>query len=275
MRAKMAICNLCGGVRFNIIEDSENPVYVVKCVHCGLVFVDPIPEPLSLAAHYDADYYADWMGSQNEKRLRMWRRRLNTIEKRPPKGRLLDVGCATGTFLQLAQNSGWEVKGTELSPYAARLAQNLLKADIFCGHLMEAGYPDACFDVVTFWHVLEHLSDPMCYLREAYRILKPSGLLVIAVPNVNDYLMKIAYRIVKGRPLKLYSKMDREIHLFHFSADTLRLYLNQTGFRCAGIFPDDGIIEPSKKMINAAAVVLYQVTGWRFFNALEVHAIRV
>ncbi|MBN2438705.1 MAG: class I SAM-dependent methyltransferase [Deltaproteobacteria bacterium] len=275
MKDKTTICNLCGAVHFNVVEDSEKPFYVLKCIRCGLVFVDPVPEPSFLEAHYDADYYADWMGPQQEKRLRMWRKRLDTIEKRSPKGRLLDVGCATGTFLQLAQKNGWEVEGTELSPYAVSFAKNLLNANIFCGHLMDAGYEEASFDVVTFWHVLEHLSDPMRYLQEAHRILKPSGLLVIAAPNVNDYIMKISYRIVKRRPLKLFFRTDREIHLFHFSADTLRLYLNKTGFRCTGIFPDNGITEPSKRVVHAVGVALYHVTGLRFFNALEVHAIRV
>ena len=267
-------CNLCGGDQFSIVEETEKPIYVLKCAHCGLVFVDPPPESSSLSAHYDADYYADWMGTQREKRLRMWRRRLDTIERQSPKGNLLDVGCATGNFLHLAQNSGWTVRGTELSPFAASFAQDLLKTDIFCGHLMDAGYDEACFDVVTFWHVLEHLPDPMRYLQEAHRILKPSGLLVIAVPNVDDYLMRIAYRVVKRRPLRLFTRSDREIHLFHFSADTLRSYLDQAGFRRIVIFPDNGITEPAKMVINAAGVALFHVTGLRFFNALEAHAIR-
>lgn len=189
-----------------------------------------------------------------------------------PRGRLLDVGCATGAFLQLAQQNGWEVAGTEYSQYAAAFAKNLLKTDIFCGHLADAKFEEASFDVVTFWHVLEHVNDPMGYLREAYRVLKPSGLLVIAVPNVNDHIMQIVYRIVKGRRFKLFSREDREVHLFHFSADTLRRYLQKTGFHCLGISPDYGITNLSKKMINAVAVSLYHMTGLMFFNALEIRA---
>lgn len=275
MKVREVVCNLCGGERFRIVEEAEKPIYVLKCVHCGLVFVDPPPESSFLAAHYDSDYYEDWMGTQWEKRLRMWQRRLDTIERQTSKGSLLDVGCATGTFLQLAKDSGWTVRGTELSHNAASFARDLLKADIFCGYLMDAGYDEACFDVVTFWHVLEHLPDPMRYLQEAHRILKPSGLLVIAVPNVDDYLMKIAYRVVKRRPLRLFTRFDREIHLFHFSADTLQLYLDQTGFQRIVISSDNGITEPAKRIIHAAGVALYHVTGLRFFNALEAHAIRV
>ena len=258
-----------------MIEDSEKPFNVLKCAHCGLIFVDPVPELSLLANHYDTSYYAEWMGTQQTKRLKMWDRRLKSIEKASKKGRLLDVGCATGAFLQLAQNNGWEIRGTEYSPYAAKYTGDLLKADIYCGHLVDARYDDSFFDVVTFWHVLEHVHDPMRYLQEAHRILKPSGLLVIAVPNVNDYIMQAAYMLVKGRPLKLFSKDDREIHLYHFSAETLRNYLQKTGFDCLKISPDYGITEYSKKVVNAIAVALYYATGMKIFNSLEAHATRI
>jgi 2-polyprenyl-3-methyl-5-hydroxy-6-metoxy-1,4-benzoquinol methylase len=272
----MRRCNLCGaGGRFEMLEDSETPFHVLKCAHCGLIFVDPVPELPLLAYHYDAGYYADWIAAQKTKRLKMWDRRLKSIEKASKKGRLLDVGCATGAFLRLAQNNGWEIRGTEYSPYAAKFAGDLLKADIYCGHLMDVRYEDSFFDVVTFWHVLEHLHDPMRYLQEVHRILKPSGLLVIAVPNVNDYIMQTAYRLVKGRPLKLFSKDDREIHLYHFSAKTLSNYLRKTGFECLKISPDYGITEYSKKLVNAIAVALYYTTGLKIFNALEAHAARI
>ena len=275
MKPNIPQCNLCAEKQFSIIEDDEKPFSVLKCVHCGLVFVNPVPDLPYLATHYDEDYYADWIGNQKAKRLQMWGRRLKSIEKRYQKGCLLDVGCATGTFLQLAKSNGWEVRGTEYSHYAATFASDLLKTDVYCGHLMDAHYEDSFFDVVTFWHVLEHLHDPMCYLQEANRILKPSGLLVIAVPNVNDYMMKIAYRIVKRKPLKLFSKDDRELHLYHFSADTLQKYLQKAGFHCLSISPDYGITDYSKKLINAIAMAIYHITGLKIFNALEAHATRI
>jgi 2-polyprenyl-3-methyl-5-hydroxy-6-metoxy-1,4-benzoquinol methylase len=276
MNPAMRRCNLCGASsRFKMIEDSAKPFHVLKCTRCGLIFVDPIPELPLLANHYDADYYAAWLETQKEERQQMWGRRLKTIEKRFRTGRLLDVGCATGTFLQLAKKNGWEIRGTEYSLYAAKFAGDLLKADIYCGHLMDARYEDSSFDVITFWHVLEHLHDPMRYLKEAHRILKPSGLLVIAVPNVNDYIMQFAYRLVKGRSLKLFSEDDREIHLYHFSAQTLSNYLQKTGFECLKISPDYGITECSKKVVNVIAVALFYATGLKIFNALEAHAVRI
>jgi 2-polyprenyl-3-methyl-5-hydroxy-6-metoxy-1,4-benzoquinol methylase len=269
------LCNLCGADKFETVDDSEKPYYVLKCVYCGLVFVDPVQDQDDLATHYDENYYAEWMDAQKEARLKMWCRRLDKIEKHSSTGRLLDVGCATGPFLQLAQNNGWEVRGTEYSTYAAKYAENHLKAEIFCGRLVDAHYEDSFFDVVTFWHVLEHVTDPMQYLQEAHRILKSSGLLVIAVPNVNDYIMQLAYRILRGRPSKLFSRDDREIHLYHFSSNTLQKYLQKTGFRCIDISPDYGIIEHSKKAINYISVAFYYITGMKVFNALEAYAVRI
>ncbi len=269
-----ARCNLCGETRFRIVEEDQKPQYVLKCLRCGLVCVDPVPDLTGLATHYDEDYYADWLAAQKEERGRMWRRRLEALEKRCSPGRLLDVGCATGTFLQLAQNRGWQVWGTEYSAYAARYAGEHLKGEIFCGELIDARYEEAFFDVVTFWHVLEHVADPLRSLQEARRILKPSGLLIVAVPNVNDLVMQAAYRVAKGRPLRLFTQGEREIHLFHFSADTLRAYLRKTGFDNIRIRPDYGITEYSKKAVNAAAVACYYLTGLKVFNALEAHATR-
>lgn len=274
MKSSDVCCNLCGGEKFGIVEDAEEPYRVLKCLRCGLVFVNPVPDGSALASHYDERYYADWMAAQQAKRSKMWARRLKRLEKLSAKGRLLDVGCATGAFLQLAQDSGWKVHGTEYSPYAAQYAAEHLGTDIFCGELMDAAYDDASFDVVTFWHVLEHVSDPARYLAETRRILKPSGLLVVAVPNVNDYIMQAAYRIVKGRPVKLFSANDREVHLFHFSARTLKAYLRKTGFDGIHIMPDYGITEYSKKLVNFVAVAGYYCTGLKMFNALEAHATR-
>jgi 2-polyprenyl-3-methyl-5-hydroxy-6-metoxy-1,4-benzoquinol methylase len=268
------LCNLCGTGLFKTVEDGEKPFLVLKCLGCGLFFVDPLPDPAFLATHYDAGYYSDWLGKQKTRRLQMWERRLRKIEHYAPKGRLLDVGCATGDFLHLARKKGWRISGTEYSLYAASFARDFLQTDIFCGELMDAPFADSFFDVATLWHVLEHVTDPTRYLQTVRRLLKPSGLLVIAVPNVQDYVMRIAYRIVKGRPLRLFSSTDREIHLYHFSAETLQHYLRKTGFHCRRLSPDYGITDDSKRLINALAVVLSHATGLKLFNTLEVYATR-
>jgi 2-polyprenyl-3-methyl-5-hydroxy-6-metoxy-1,4-benzoquinol methylase len=267
-----ASCNLCGENRFRIVEDGEIPFRVLRCLRCSLVFVDPQPERQALGEHYNEGYYREWTGVQRERRLGMWGARLDRLERRVSRGRLLDVGCAEGTFLELAKRRGWEVSGTELSAYAAAEASRRLGAEIFCGELSEARYPDCSFDVVTLWHVLEHVRNPGDCLREIRRIIRPQGFLLIAVPNVDDWLMQMAYRIVRGRPKRLFSKKDREIHLTHFSARTIRMYLEKAQFAPFWIGPDCGIIEPGKKLINAVAAACRVLGDLKIYNALEVHA---
>ncbi len=274
MKPVKTICNLCGQSSFKIRENDEPPFKVLECRSCGLAFVHPVPDIAGLAVHYDEDYYRDWISEQKSKRIRMWEDRLKKLEKHRQGGRLLDVGCADGAFLKLAQERGWDISGTEHSSYAAKYVSEALDISIFCGELFTAGYPDNSFDVVTMWHVLEHVSDPKRYLKEIHRILKPSGLLVLAVPNVNDLIMQMAYRICKLRRLKLFSVSDREIHLYHFSPRTIKAYLQETGFSCLRLSPDYGIVDFPKKMINMAAVGVYYLLGIKIFNAIEVYAIK-
>ena len=267
-------CNLCGRSEFKIIEDHEPPFKVIQCAYCRLLFVNPFPEKAALIKHYDENYYTEWLAAQSKRRLKMWKRRLNKLESFEKCGSLLDVGCATGMFLDLAKKRGWKVSGTELSPYASRHAKNILGMPIFCGELTDSPYHNKSFDVITMWHVLEHVMDPASYLRKAYNLLKPGGLLVVAVPNVNDHIMRIAYRIVKGRKMMMFSKDEREIHLFHFSIRTLKALLEETGYHCLRLGPDFGEINYLKKTVNMISAILSQLTGTHMFNAIEAFARR-
>lgn len=264
-------CNLCGQKSFEVIEDDEAPFKVLQCKKCSLVFVYPLPDRTELEEHYDDSYYHNWLDTQKESRIRMWSNRLNKLKRFRSGGNLLDVGCGEGTFLQLAKENGWKTSGTEVSSYAARYAANVSGADIFCGELPDARYPENSFDVVTMWHVLEHVRDPKRYLKEIHHILKPDGLLVMAVPNLNDLVMQITYRIIKRRKMKLFSKDEKEVHLYHFSAETIKAYLDKTGFECLTLSPDFGIVEYSKKLINIISVIPYYLAGIKIFNAIEIY----
>lgn len=264
-------CNLCGQKEFKVIEE-EAPFSVLQCESCSLIFVYPLPDRTELEEHYDTTYYREWLDSQKEARIKMWNKRLERLKRFRSGGTLLDVGCGEGTFLQLAGKNGWQTTGTEVSRYAAAYAEDVSGAEVFCGELPVAGYSQNSFDAVTMWHVLEHVRDPRRYLSEIYRILKPNGVLVIAVPNVNNLFMQIAYRIVKQRKMKLFSKDEREVHLYHFSPQTIMAYLDRTGFDCIRLVPDFGIINPYKRLINAISSIPYYLAGINICNALEIYA---
>ena len=265
-------CNLCGHEDFRVLEADAPPYRVLRCQRCRLVFVDPAPPAKALQGHYDGEYYREWIGARRAARMAMWEARLDRLEKWVSRGRLLDVGCGEGTFLELAQKRGWEVYGTELSSFAADHASRVLGRGIFCGEHAQAGFRDGEFDAVTLWHVLEHVADPGRYLSEVRRILKPEGNLIVAVPNVNDLVMQAAYRVVRGKPLKKFSPDDREIHLYHFSAGTLVKALEKAGFQCRSLGPDCGIVEPAKKWLNVVALIPYHLFGLKIFHAIEAVA---
>ncbi len=261
-------CPLCCGESLRVLEEDASPYRVLRCRGCGLVYVDPPPRGEALRRRYGSEYYAAWVTRQKTGRKRLWAERLRIVESLVPSGRLLDVGCGEGSFLVQAQRHGWEVAGTEISAWAAEHAERRLRRPVFCGELQHAGYPPRHFDVVTLWHVLEHVAAPLPLLEEIRRILKPSGRLVVAVPNVNDRVMQVAYRLVKRRRPRLFSLQDREWHLFHFSVSSLTRLLVLSGFAVVGFGPDRGVVERSKRLINETAVILSRIFRRSWYNAI-------
>lgn len=184
----------------------------------------------------------------------------------------MDVGCGEGLFLQTAQKKNWHIWGTEISGFAAKHASKQLGTDIYCGELSDGGFKEKGFDVVTMWHVLEHVKNPKQYLRTMRKIIKKNGVLIIAVPNVNNLLMQLAYLVFKGRKLKLFTIGEKEVHLFHFSVKTLTAYLREAGFEVRGIAPDFGTIFSPQQLMNYFSATLYYILGIKIFNAIEIVA---
>jgi 2-polyprenyl-3-methyl-5-hydroxy-6-metoxy-1,4-benzoquinol methylase len=265
-------CPICSSTRHETIEEAEYPYRVLKCVECDMVYVHPLPDAEELSRHYDAGYYFGWISVQKKTRERMWARRLKVIRRWAEPGSLLDVGCGEGLFLEVAKNGGWQAEGTELSSHAADFASRRLQQPIFCGEVWQADFAPRNFNVVTMWHVLEHTTQPLRILSAVKGLLKPGGYLVLAVPNVNDFVMQVAYLFTKGHKQRLFSLKDKEVHLFHFSEKTLRTLLTRAGFECLTYGPDFGIVDPAKKLINGLGVAIHRVMGAHVYNSIQVIA---
>jgi len=271
LSSRTVACNLCGGREVSELEE-DGEFRVVQCRQCGLVYVDPQPGEEGLFAHYDEAYFGPWQKEQAAARKKMWRRRITKIESFSKPAKLLDVGCGCSPFLQEARQRGWEVSGTEVSAYAARYARDVLGVDVYLGAFPQAGYPAGSFDVVTFWHTLEHATDPMAYLREALRVLKPGGIVFIAVPNIQNYIYKWVYQLVKRRPLRCFQRQDREIHLYHFSMKTLRQMLEKAGFIPIRFGVDAEQIPVLERFYSLLAEVFFKISGLNMGIAFEVCA---
>jgi len=267
-------CVLCGARSAELFQETDGPQRVVQCKQCTLVYVDPLPTPTELEHHYDEGYYSEWISTQRVPRERLWHNRLDELHRHHKKGRVLDVGCGDGTFLRFAREAGFEVYGTEISSYACERLEKVYSMSVFRGGLHEAEYPSEYFDVVTLYHVIEHVDDPARYLSESHRILRPGGLLVVACPNVESYVFNLAYLLFKGKRFRLFSRQDKEIHLYHFSPPTLKMLLKSNGFSLLSLGLDDPSVDPRKRIVEWLARGIYNLTGKNWAMAMKAFAVK-
>lgn len=139
-----------------------------------------------------------------------------------PSGAVLDVGCGTGTYLDLMRALGWErVVGVDISVVAVATAREALGIEAYVGELSTAGFPDGTFEAVTLSHTLEHVADPVALLAEVRRVTKPGGRIAVLVPNARSFVS----RLLRDRWVGL----DTPRHLVNFSPLALHTALVKAG----------------------------------------------
>ena len=272
-------CPCCGGLEAQTLDRSsrgaDHERAIVRCSTCSLVFVDPVPRCAVAHSAYGPAYYEPWQEEREERaRFDMWRRRLGLLEARQGRGALLDVGCGDGLFLNVARDAGWSVEGIEFSPEGARRSSQRLGRPVAVGDLAVVSGLRGPFEVVTLWHVLEHLVSPSSLLDAARARLRPGGLLVAAVPNLDNLPMRAAYRLARGRPLPLYEEGAREPHLSHFCPATFREILRRRGFEAIEMRADLCALTPAKRVIDAVAFCLSALCDRLLTDAIVAFARR-
>jgi len=205
---------------------------IMKCHQCGLMF--SIVKSFDPAILYNEEYfkgraYRDYIKEEVTRTKLFWDK-FNLIKKYlPQRGKILDVGCGAGFFLKLMAKMGYESYGVEISEYASSYAQKLLGLDVFRGHLIEAGFPDNFFDLITMWDVLEHLPNPLDVLTECRRIMRDGAVLVVETLNVDSVLVKILRR---SWPL-----FAPPYHIIYYNTCTLTTLLERCGFKTMETIP--------------------------------------
>jgi 2-polyprenyl-3-methyl-5-hydroxy-6-metoxy-1,4-benzoquinol methylase len=196
---------------------------IVQCRQCGLVYTNPRLEKQDILDTYRAVKDPLYVEEQ-EGRVLTFERHLKPLERitGPPDGRpLLDVGCYTGVFVEIAANHGWDAWGVEPSRWAVKQARSRGLC-VVAGTLSSPDLPQAHFDVLTLWDVIEHLTSPREALSQAQRLLKPGGLIVIHTLDIESPFA----RLMGARWPWL-----MEMHIYYFSRHTLCRMLEQCGFR--------------------------------------------
>jgi len=191
-----------------------------------------VPSAKELRDLYSASYFAAGGATatgygaylEDATNLRaMFRSRLRYLPLPSPEGRLLDIGAATGHFVEQAREYGWDAQGIELSEWAAEYARTTLGQPVSCTSLADANYPDEYFEVVTLWEVIEHLPNVGATLAEVRRIVRPGGHLALSTPDAGSLVARLA-----GRRWLGWSKVPE--HISFFDRRALTRLLDASGF---------------------------------------------
>jgi 2-polyprenyl-3-methyl-5-hydroxy-6-metoxy-1,4-benzoquinol methylase len=232
-------CLLCGGERRSPVLEAPDMsrgspglwFAVVRCDECGLHFTSPRPDAATIGQFYTENYgphqgiarkptrpvrhagFAKLLGRPClERRSLPWH----------GDGRLLDFGCGRGSFLDRMRGQGWQVVGLDNSHATVERVRAELGVPVLCGTLPHAELEPESFDVITMWHSLEHVHEPLAALQAAHGLLSRGGRLVIAVPNFDSAPAR--------RFGPAWFGLDLPRHLTHFTRPTMRRMLEQSGF---------------------------------------------
>ena len=254
-------CNLCGGRQFVVLFRGRGPrpvgrpelfcctsmdhgdyTNILRCVSCSLVVLapsDPLPEVEQFYRGVEDPLYL----REERGRVRTFDRLTDEIGELRSGGRLLDVGCYTGVFLERAQRQGWEVTGLEPSQWAAGVARSR-GLRVLEGLLAENNLPPESFDVITVWDAIEHFGDPRAEIDRLARLLKPAGLLALSTMDVESGFARLL-----GPRWPWFMRM----HLYYFSPDTLRALLAQCNLEVARVRRHRRIVSARYLLGKAAA----------------------
>jgi 2-polyprenyl-3-methyl-5-hydroxy-6-metoxy-1,4-benzoquinol methylase len=223
--------------------DRFAPAAYLGCATCGLAFTAGRSAG-ELRRLYDAEYFAEYVHGENydgDPRQRRWenRMRVGFVARYAQEGRLLDVGCAKGGFLAAARDAGFVVRGVEPAEAAAAAARRL-GLDVMVGTIDEVPPRANSLEVVTAWHVLEHIPEPIDTLTRLREELVPGGHLLIEVPNAES--------VIAERERGAWHAAEVVHHVGQYGPRSLRALVERAGFRVLDLhtFPFTGYYHPRR-----------------------------
>ncbi|MEK6781074.1 MAG: class I SAM-dependent methyltransferase [Bacteroidota bacterium] len=233
-------CPICKGSNFEAFHRcidftaSKEEFAIVKCTSCNLLITSPRPDSNAIGKYYESEDYISHSNSSKSltdnvyKTVRSFtlRWKLNLVESEKPKGCILDYGCGTGEFLSTCIKYNWDAYGVEPSDQARRKAIQLTSLPI-TKSLNQL--TNKKFDIITLWHVLEHIDNLNEKISELKSRLTENGTIFIAVPNCKS----LDARIYKTQ----WAAYDVPRHLWHFSKENIKNLLASHGLQLTNIIP--------------------------------------
>ncbi len=273
-------CNLCGSTDGHEIRNKDRHggyLRTVICRHCGLVWSDPRPTPEQVREFYAHEYRMNYKGVYQPQPKHTYRsgkvavnrcRRLKPMLK--PGMKIMDVGAGSGEVVYVLQALGCDVSGFEPNEGYAKYASDILGVKVTQGFYQDTSVPPESLDMITLYHVLEHMEDPYDVMKCLRRWLKPGGYFLVEIPNVEAVCQQPHTQFHRG-------------HLHHFNQATLQMMGRKAGFTVSShdtstdggniwaIFQKSDVTPPSAKECEMpanyerVAKILRGHTGFKHF----------
>jgi 2-polyprenyl-3-methyl-5-hydroxy-6-metoxy-1,4-benzoquinol methylase len=281
---RKVICPICnpetGTISFLRCSDRfdkpKNKKYSLTiCLGCGLVYLNPRPDEQDIADSYQSEDYDPFISTLAQRsikdrlyavlrdRVLDWKKKLiNTLIT--PGSHVLDIGCGTGEFLG-ALNGNYTVVGIEPEPKAAHWAAKRFGFKVHIGDFNKAYSQLEQYDLITMWHSLEHIPEPLKTLNNINNCLNDNGWLLIALPNFRSLDARL-YR-------SCWVAYDAPRHLWHFSKSQLVQICNKAGFQFdrAGMLPLDtfyNVLQSEICCVKMGGIKQLLITPFRIFDTI-------
>ena len=236
-------CTLCESPHHKTFLRAKGRT-VIECRDCGLRALSPMPSLDQLVAIHEETVHPFFSAClEDEASYRAYfEPKLDDLQRFQSTGKLLDVGCGAGFFLDAARSRGYNVAGLDLSPVPASYAREQLGLDVTVSSLYELGAATNAFDAVTIFQTIEHDPDPAALCGELYRIVKPGGVVMVTTPAADGFVAR-----VMGKRWFGYRNVE---HVSFFTRRSLRYTLERSGFEIVSLEVEHGKGLSPKYVLN-------------------------
>ena len=251
------VCPLCGcgdlrtAYRFQAFA-------VLKCRKCDGSWRSNMYSTSDITAMYTGDEYSqnpyfsynvEEFKEAAQGRYANYLGALSAIASRVEIGTLLDVGCGSGAFLNVAQQRGWDVSGIELSPELSQVSRRAVKGQVINGAFESVALPEESYDVVTMWDIIEHVLDPVFCLKKVERLLKPGGMALFCTPDEDSLLARAGlalYRLSGGAVSYPAMALHPTYHKYFFTRRGFKGLVEKSGMEVVQCYSQEAFFEHSQ-----------------------------